>query len=246
MRSLEFRFEVVAWSIVNIFWAFLPVVVAQLIFGQVREIAGWSRNEAIVLALFQGMFVVVLWFFVFPSVLKFSRTIRFGELDFYLLKPINARFLLSFSRFEFDNYVSFTVRLGALIIFLQQAQITVTPVAILSAIILFILGLFIFYSLFFLIATLSFWFINFMNLEDLLDSLINVGQFPTYIFDYGFRFLFFFVIPVVFVATYPTQALLGKATPELFIQGVVLAIIFFFLSQWFWNFALKHYSSASS
>jgi ABC-2 type transport system permease protein len=51
---------------------------------------------------------------------------------------------------------------------------------------------------------------------------------------------------MAFVATFPVQVLLGKAGFELVFVGLATAVIFLFLASRFWNFALRHYSSASS
>lgn len=97
-----------------------------------------------------------------------------------------------------------------------------------------------------MITTTNFWFINIYNLEDLFHEISQVGRVPVYVFQRGMRFIFTYIIPVAFIATFPVQVLLGRSDPKITVLALVLALISFFLSQKFWNFALKHYSSASS
>lgn len=246
MRILEFRAEVISWSILSIMWGFTGFFVAELIFGQVNSIAGWNKNQVLILVAVQAIFDSTMWAFIFPSILSFAGTIQNGKLDFYLLKPINARFLLSFSKFEFDNYPRLIVMSLLLVYLLIGSSVKFSILSTLEFFSLMLMGFFIFYCLFFAIATTSFWFIRFFNLEDFLQILISVGRYPTYVFKGGARFLFFNILPIVFVATFPVQALLGKVEAKLFIVGLILCLLFFVVSQFFWNFALKNYSSASS
>jgi len=73
-----------------------------------------------------------------------------------------------------------------------------------------------------------------------------MGKFPVDIFKGFFRIILIYVVPVAYIATFPVEALLGKVGWERIIPAIFLAVGTFALSQWFWNFALRHYSSASS
>lgn len=246
IRIMEFRSEVISWSFFSLFWAFIIIVFTEVLFSQISSIAGWTKNEILVLVMVQELFIGFIWIFILPSVLDYSKSIRKGELDFFLIRPVNTRFLLSFRRFEFDQFLRITVLIFILNIYLKNLGIPIHFENVLLAVLLFALGLFIFYCLFFTISTLSFWFINLFNLEDFFDSVINAGRYPSTIFQGGLRIIFFYILPVVFTATYPTQALLGRFNPLSVIQIVTAAALIFFISEWFWNFALKRYSSASS
>jgi len=51
---------------------------------------------------------------------------------------------------------------------------------------------------------------------------------------------------VAFLATIPTQALLGKASAGFLWFAVAWAVGFFVMGRAFWKFALRSYTSASS
>lgn len=246
IRVLEFRSEVIVWAIHSACWAFLALAMVGLIFGQVNSIAGWTKNEAMALSIVCSMFNSFLWWFIYPSILRLAETIQDGHFDFYLLRPINSQFLASFSRFEFENYPRVIIMAILLVWLISSQQIFVSVGSIIGFIILFLFGGVIFYSLFLFITTLSFWLINMRELENLFDTMVTSGRYPTWIFNGGLRAIFFFVIPIGFVATFPVQVLLGKSGWELVAFGGVMAAIFLVVSHKFWNFALKHYSSASS
>jgi ABC-2 type transport system permease protein len=245
IRLFEFRSELIGWSVANLVQGLLIIYIVDLIFGQVHAVAGWTRDEALLVAIVQGMMISLLWFFVFPSLTFYSRLIRKGELDFFLTKPINPRFLLSFSRFEFDNYIRFGV-LAMIFISVVKSTVLLAVDRVAGFIFLTLLGLVIFYNLLFFIATFSFWLVRQFNILDVMDSILDVGRYPTEVFKGLSKILFFYVIPVAYIATFPVKALLGKATVSDYVIGIFLALALFGISQWFWNFALKRYSSASS
>lgn len=246
MGSLEFRANFLLWSVINVFWAFFSVLFINLIFSQVTSIAGWSRDNALILAGIQAAFVAALWVFILPGVTEFSGVINGGYFDFLLLKPINTRFLISFRKLEFDNLPRFLVSV-AMVIYLSQNSIgTITIPSTLYSIILFLMGLFIFYNFFFIIGTTNFWFIKIFNLENLFDSIMETGKFPSGIFTGLSKLVLIYLIPTVFIATFPTQALLGTRGVDLVGVGIIFSCVLFFISHKFWHFALRHYSSASS
>lgn len=224
----------------------LTVVSVELIFGQVDSIAGWSREEVLLLICVHGLFFDFLWTFILQNLLSFSHYIRKGELDFALLKPVNLRFLVSTRYFEFDHWLRIIFLIFLLFKLLRRIPVQLTIFSWLNFSLLFFLGLFIFYNFYFMITTTNFWFINIYNLEDLFHEISQVGRVPVYVFQRGMRFIFTYIIPVAFIATFPVQVLLGRSDSKITVLALVLALISFFLSQKFWNFALKHYSSASS
>ncbi len=54
------------------------------------------------------------------------------------------------------------------------------------------------------------------------------------------------IVPIAFVTTFPASALFGILEPVLLWYGIVAAGVLLVASNRFWNFAVRHYSSASS
>lgn len=246
MRELEFRLNLIIWTFMDFLFLGLTILSVELIFGQVNSVAGWSRQEVLILVCVHGLFYDFLWTFILRNLLIFSNYIRKGELDFVLLKPVNLRFLISTRYFEFDHWLRIFFLSFLLLKLLVELPAKLTIFSWINFIFLFFGGLFIFYNLFFTVATTNFWFINIFNLEDLFHEISQVGRVPVYVFQKGMRFFFVYIIPVAFIATFPVQALLGRATLVVNLMAIFLAVLSFIFSQKFWSFALKHYSSASS
>ncbi len=88
MRILEFRTEVLMWSVNNVLWGLLFVAVIDVLFSQVTSIAGWGKIDVLLVMVMQELFLAILWWWVIPSFLTLSTTIRTDNLDGYLLKPV--------------------------------------------------------------------------------------------------------------------------------------------------------------
>ena len=107
-------------------------------------------------------------------------------------------------------------------------------------------GLVAIYALRFMLVTCAFWLVSVQNLHDLLHPAFQVGQYPVAFFKGWARVVLTFIVPVAFATTFPAQALLGTLDPLLVPLGLLLAGATLYASHRFWQFAVRHYASASS
>ncbi|MFH0986477.1 MAG: ABC-2 family transporter protein, partial [Candidatus Micrarchaeota archaeon] len=103
------------------------------------------------------------------------------------------------------------------------------------------------FSLIFLTAEcLSFWFGRTDAISSIWDSLWQSSDYPVVIYPQAMQFIFTFVMPLIFVQTYPAMFSMGMGF-ELF--GMTVAFELFLIAVWylifrfFWNKGLKRYSS---
>jgi ABC-2 type transport system permease protein len=244
--EMEYRANFIFWSLENLLWLVLSVSSVTLIFGQVNSIAGWTKNEVFLIMFVSLLFSDISWTFLFKNLENFSLSIRYGELDNTLLKPINTRFLISFMTSEFNHCVRIIIESYFIYKYTLLVTGSFSLLNLLIAILLFVSGWLVFYSLFFMITVTNIWFINVYNLLDFFGYLQRLGRSPVYIYQKGLLFFFSFILPAAYTATFPTEALLGRINPTKVVIAPFLAIIFLYVSQKFFRFALKHYSSASS
>jgi len=101
-------------------------------------------------------------------------------------------------------------------------------------------------SLWFLLASLSIWFVKIWNATEVLRYVLVAGRYPVQAYPPGLRILFTFVLPVAFLTTVPAQALLGEASWTWSLGSLAVAAVSLLGTRLFWQFALRHYTSASS
>jgi ABC-2 type transport system permease protein len=102
------------------------------------------------------------------------------------------------------------------------------------------------YSLWLVMSSFAFWFVKIDNITELFYAFYEAGRYPVTIYRGLVRALLTFVIPIAFVTTFPVSALLGRLDQNTAWIGVVFAVVLIVVSNRFWNFAIRHYSSASS
>lgn len=246
MRDWEFRLNVLVWTFMEFLWFGLFFLSVNLVFGQVDAVAGWTKNEVLLLTCVYTLFHDFLWTFVLDSLRQLSEQIRLGNFDWILLKPVSSRFHVSFRYFESDHYLKIIFLFFLIRHFLTELGINpgINQWLLFGG--LFLSGLGIIYNLFFMATTTNFWLTNLFNLQELFDGVVDLGRFPVYIFRGKWQLALIYFLPVAFISTYPTQALMGELDWSTLALGMILVFVTFTLSHLFWRFALKHYSSASS
>jgi ABC-2 type transport system permease protein len=181
-----------------------------------------------------------------PSLLTVVEQIRMGTFDFVLLKPADAQFLVSTTKFDVFRIVD--VCAGVTLAYFAFMRMGRVPSLwnIISTLIMLVAATVVLYSIWILVISAAFWVVKVDNLAYLFSSVFDFARWPVTIFKGIWRLLFTFVIPIGIMTTYPAEALLGTLTLQLFVGTLVGALIFSSVARFVWTRALGHYTSASS
>jgi ABC-2 type transport system permease protein len=205
---------------------------------------GWTWQEAMIVL---GLFTLLQGFstaFLVPNLNSIVQQVERGTLDFILLKPISSQFWLStriFSPWGLPD-----ILFGTTIILYAGTQLKLSLTSYLISIIPIFFGLVILYSLWFVLGATSIWFVKIYNVTEVLRGLIDAGRYPMAAYPSAYKFFFTFVVPVAFLTTVPAEAMLGKGQYTALLAAGILAFVLFLGTQFFWRFALRFYTRASS
>lgn len=205
---------------------------------------GWQWQEALLVV---GIFTLLEGFsstFLAPNLNRIVRHVQEGTLDFVLLKPISSQFWLS--THTISPWGIPDLLFGLIVIFYAGAQLGLAPTAYLISLIPLVFGLAVLYSLWFILGATSIWFVKIYNVTEVLRGLLEAGRYPMAAYPVTYRFFFTFVVPVAFLTTIPAEAMLGRAELGWTMGAGLLAIVLLFAARYFWRFALRFYTSASS
>ena len=215
-----------------------------LFYGNGYTFSGWSWEAALVVL---GIFTLLQGFsatFLAPNLNSIVRHVQEGTLDFVLLKPIRSQFWLStrtVSPWGLPDIIFGSIIIGyagrKLGLGIDDYLISAIPLSF---------GLVILYSLWFMLGATSIWFVKIYNVTEVLRGFLEAGRYPMVAYPSAFRFFFTFVVPVAFLTTIPAEAMLGRGQIAWVVGAGVLALVLFFVSSRFWQFALRFYTSASS
>ena len=245
--QLEYKANVVV-DLVSIIGSLVGTLfVLSLFFREGSQLGGWSWEEAIIV---QGVYTFlsgVSSTFLRPNLTEIIKHIKEGTLDFVILKPLDSQFWLSTRAFEPVAGLP-EMFVGILLISWSSIELKINLTFDLLVLSLLMLssGVIILYSLWFIIATTSIWFVQTQSATEVLRSLLTAGRFPVSSYPNLVRIIFTLIIPVAFLTSVPAEAFLGKISILTIFVSFIVSIMFFYISRKFWTYALKFYTSASS
>jgi ABC-2 type transport system permease protein len=216
-----------------------------LLYQYTDSIAGWSREELLVLL---GVFWTfsALWDLLLDGMSRIGQDVREGTMDFVLLRPVSAQFFLSLRHVWLLDGFGLLMGLALIAYAGTRAGLQWSLAGILLAMFLCLCGTVTIYALRFMLVTCAFWLIEVKTLYLLLHPVFEVGRYPVTFFKGWVRTLITFVVPVAFATTFPTQALLGTLDLRLVPVAPLLAVTTLYVSHRFWLLAVRHYTSATS
>ena len=220
--------------------------VLSLLAGPSRELGGWTWNSALVVV---GMYTLLDGFtsaVLQPNLSRIVNHVQNGTLDFVLLKPIDSQFWLStrsFSPWGLPGIAAGLVLIGWAV---SHSNTTIRADAVVLAASLMVAAALILYSLWFLLAGLSIWFVKIWNATEVLRYTLVAGRYPISAYPPALRLVFTFLLPVAFLTTVPAEALLGRGSWPWALGSLIAAALSLIGTRLFWKLALRHYTSASS
>ena len=244
--GMQYRWNFVIDGAVSILWTTLGLVPLYIAFHARPELEGWTYATALVVVGWFTLLKGVLDGAVNPSLLTVVDQIRHGTLDFVLLKPADAQFLVSTTRFEPWKVLDGIAALGIFAYAFHLLGRAPSPLHVLASLALLGCATLVLYSIWILAISAAFWVVRLDNLAYLFNSVFDFARWPVSVFRGALRVVFTFVIPLGIMTTYPAEALLGTLSLQTALLSVVGAIGFAVASRAVWTRAIGRYTSASS
>ncbi|MCC7373964.1 MAG: ABC-2 family transporter protein [Verrucomicrobiales bacterium] len=247
VREMGFKINFVLWIVVEMLWFALQLAFMAVIYSHTDRIASWTKWQ-VVLLVGANHFVQQLFTALFMNnCVKLSENVRSGGLDFMLLMPVNARFLISLRHVDFGAFVNAGSAVAVMAYAGIQLGLHPSAVQLAGAGSLLLLGLSIHYSVMYILACISFWTVRAQGIVWGYYNLFQLARLPDEAFRGMFRTVFTFVIPVLLVSNVPVKVLVEKLsswTEIAWLGG--LSVVIFAVSEAFWRWSVRHYGSASS
>lgn len=246
LLAMQYRYDFLidgAISVLSVFPVVLPIFV---IFEGRQDLVGWTLPQALLVT---GWFITldaIIDGAISPSLTAVVDHIRKGTLDFVLLKPADAQFLVSTTQFQPWRV---THLIAAVVLFayaFAQMGHGPSPLGVLASLVLLCLATLILYSMWILTVCAAFYVVKVDNLSYLFASIFDAARWPATVFRGAVRFVFTFVIPLALMTTYPAEALLGRLTLVQFVGSFVGAFAFAAFARVMWLRSIGKYTSASS
>jgi len=228
---------------------FVPVLIY---FGPFPTLLGWNVGEVAMLYAITSMSFGLAELFG-AGIDAFDETVRRGEFDRVLLRPLGALIQVVSSEFRLRRLGRLTEGVLVFILALNllhglnwtTVKLVIVPIGILS-------GALIFVAILLLGATLCFWTIQTTELTNILTyGGREMLSYPLTIYHQGLQRFFLFVVPLAFGTYIPTCYLLGISLPfglpmEIAFSAPLFALAFAMIAGAIWRFGVHHYQSTGS
>ena len=222
------------------------LIVLSLVFSYTDSLNDWSRPELLIVMgvhIMIGGFVQML---IQPNMVRLMDDIGQGTLDYMLTKPENAQLLVSVRELRFWQLVDVIVGIVVIGWGINELQVGMTLWGALGFAITLILGLFILYSFWLMLASLAFWFIRLFEIVQIFQTMYQAGRWPVGIYPNWLRLILTFLVPVAFAVTVPAEAFTARLSVATFGLSVGLTAVLFFIASRIWRWGLSNYSGASA
>ena len=246
LLAAQYRWDFVVDGVVSLFFMATAIVPLFVVYGDPSRpgIPGWSFGEALVVT---GWFILlqgVLDGAVNPGLQAVIDHIRKGTLDFVLLKPADAQFLVSTARFQLWRVTSVLVALVVFVIAFTRLGRAPEVLHVAASLVLLGSATLLLYSLWILIVSAAFFVVKVDNLTYLFSSIFDAARWPSSVFPNVLRFVFTFIVPLALMTTFPAEAMLGRLETSALVGALVGTLVFAAVARWPWRQAIGHYTSA--
>lgn len=236
--------DFIAWSVIDTLWAVVNIGFFKILLLNMPNIQGWTFSQLVIPLGIYSLLNAFIWGAFYSNMKELARSINRGTLDLVLTKPVSAQFIVSVRSIGLNLFPSvligvFLIGYGFYINHLHSINLIFLPFILFSSILIF-------YSLYFISTTLTFWANRLQNISELLPQAADVARYPTDMFPVIIRFILTFIIPLGLLAIFPAKILLSWSSPVFILVPLFVGVCLLYLSHLFWHFALRFYSSASS
>lgn len=246
-REMGFKSNFILWIVVELLWFALQLSFVAVIYQHTDRIVSWSKWQVVLLIGASHFIQQVFGAFFLVNCANLSELVRTGKLDFMLMLPVNTRFMVSLRQVDLGGFVNAATGIGVMIYAACQMHLMPTSLEVLGFGMLCASGILIHYSLMLLMASVCFWTVRAQGFVWGYYNLFNVARLPDEAFRGLFKAVFTFVLPMLLVANVPAKLLAQRlGSPWEMVLLVVMSLVCFVISEAWWRFALRHYTSASS
>jgi ABC-2 type transport system permease protein len=260
IREMAFRTNFLVRVSVEVLWFVVMLIFYDVIFTQTAgaAVAGWGRYEYY---FFVGCYFALgglIEALFLSNCGEFAELVRSGNLDFYLLKPIDEQFLLSCREIDWATAPNVLMGFGLMTYALTQMgwelDVLHCGTFLLEAgafLVLFFCGVALSYSFLLMLTATSVWTVRNQSLYELWWLFTTLMRYPREIFSQSWAAplgrVFTYVLPIMVVVNVPADVMAKELFDPWLVGFMLLATAaLLYLSRKFFRHALRKYRSASS
>jgi ABC-2 type transport system permease protein len=251
-QEMAFRTNFLIKLVVEAMWLSILLVFYDVVFSQTNAVANWNREQYLFFVGCHYALSGTLETFFLSNCTGFSDLVRSGDLDRFLLKPIDEQFLITTRQMDWSTFPNVLQGAGVMIYALVAMGWQFHAGKLLLFLALFACGVAMAYSFLLLLSSLSVWMVRNQSLMELWWMFTTLMRYPREIFGTSrwaspIGWFLTFVVPVLVVVSVPAAVMVHVLESWWLVPLMAIsAVLLLGLSRWFFRYALRAYRSASS
>jgi ABC-2 type transport system permease protein len=243
---MQYRADFIISSIGMFFTSLATLAVFWVLFKSITDLAGWTLMEMIFIYAFY-MLAISPMQILFDQFWSLRYDLQQGTFLKYYFRPLNMMFYYMSERFDLKGLTQIVAGIILLVYSSIQLHLQWNVLkAVLLLATLFSAAL-VLISIVVLAACSAFWILNSFPVLNLAWKLREFAPYPINIFDGAFRFTFTFLLPIGFVAFYPSQMFLRpeEVSPLMYFSPLV-GLALFYVTYRVWIAGVNQYTGTGS
>ncbi len=243
---LQYRVDFVVSSIGMFFSSLATLAIFWVLFNSITDLAGWSLMEMVFIYAFY-MIAISPMQILFDNIWQIRFHVQGGTFIKYYFRPLNMMFYYMSEVFDLKGLTQLGAGIALLIYSSFQLGLAWSPGKILLLLIALSSAAMVLISIIVTAGCAAFWVIDSYPVLGLAWRLREFAPYPMSIFDGAFRFALTYLIPIGFVAFYPSQFFLRPdQVPPLVYLSPLVGVGLFALMYWVWTRGVNTYSGTGS
>jgi ABC-2 type transport system permease protein len=243
---MQYRLDFIISSIGMFVSSLATLGIFWVIFDNVPDIAGWTLMEMVFIYAFY-MIAISPMQILFDHAWQLRFHVQQGSFIKYYFRPLNMMFYYMSEMFDIKGLT----QLAAGIILLVYASIQLNIDWTLARFALLVMTVFsaalVQISIIVAASCATFWVMDSYPVLGLAWKLREFSPYPMTIFDGAFRFTFTYLIPIGFVAFYPSQLFLRpeEVSPLIYFSPII-GMGLFAITYWIWTKGINSYTGTGA
>jgi ABC-2 type transport system permease protein len=243
---MEYRADFIISTIGILCQNAISLIVFWALFHTIPRLAGWSFEEILFIYGFYLLAVSPAQIF-FDHVWRLRVHVLEGTFIKYYFRPLNMMFYYLSEMVDLKGFPQVGVGVATMVYASIKLGLAWDVPRILLLVIMLFGASLVVASLLTIAACSSFWVMHSFSIMNLAFKLREYSQYPITIFDGLFRFVFTYIIPIGFVAFYPSQLFLRPTDVSwLAYLSPLIGILTFVVAYRIWTIGVNGYSGTGS
>ncbi|OPZ92307.1 MAG: hypothetical protein BWY74_01650 [Firmicutes bacterium ADurb.Bin419] len=244
--KMSYRADFIISMIGMLFVNISGFLVFWITFQNFPSIKGWNYNEILFLYGFSLVALTPAQLF-FDNNWNLRHYVYSGDFIKYCFRPINVFFYFISETFDIKGLSQFLFGSATLIYAWNKLGLDFSIIILIKVILALITASLFMIAMINISAATCFWILGSVFILMLVNKIKDYARYPVSIYNSVFRFIFTFLIPIAFIAYYPSLAFLRQNDiPVLTYLSPVIGILFFYTSYKIWMKGASSYTGTGS